>query len=160
MKYRVGNGFDAHRFATGRKLFLGGIEIPNDRGLGGHSDADVLLHALTDALLGAAGLGDIGQHFPDSDSKWKNASSRIFVESAMQMLREKSYRVANVDLTVLAESPRLQAHRASICRSIAAMLQIPEDCVNFKATTTDEMGFIGRNEGIAAQVIVLLELDH
>ena len=160
MTYRIGSGFDAHRFASGRKLFLGGIEIPHDSGLGGHSDADVLLHALTDALLGAAALGDIGQHFPDSDSKWKNASSKVFVESAMQMLREKSYRVANVDLTVLAESPKLHKHRLNIRRSIAALLQIPEDCVNLKATTTDEMGFIGRNEGIAAQAIVLLERDH
>jgi 2-C-methyl-D-erythritol 2,4-cyclodiphosphate synthase len=157
MTYRVGIGFDAHRFEPGRKLILGGVEIPHDRGLSGHSDADVLLHALTDALLGAAALGDIGQHFPDSDPKWKNASSKIFVESAMQTLHKKSLRVANVDLTILAESPRLSAYRENICHSIAALLQIPEDCVNLKATTTDQMGFIGRNEGIAAQAIVLLE---
>jgi 2-C-methyl-D-erythritol 2,4-cyclodiphosphate synthase len=160
MKYRVGIGFDSHRFVAGRKLLLGGVEIPHDRGLEGHSDADVLLHALTDALLGAAGLGDIGSHFPDSDPKWKNASSRTFVEGAVRMFREKSYRIANVDLIVLAEAPKLQSHRSEICRSIAAMLQIPEACVNLKATTTDRMGFIGRDEGIAAQAIALLEIDQ
>lgn len=157
MNCRAGIGFDSHHFIEGRKLFLGGIEVPHDRGLNGHSDADVLLHALTDAMLGAAGLGDIGTHFPDSNPRWKDSPSRLFVEFTLQMLQEKGYRVGNVDLTIFAQSPRMQPYRPQIRASIAAMLQIPDNAVNVKATTTDGMGFIGRNEGIAAQAIVLIE---
>jgi len=159
MSYRIGSGFDSHRFAAGRKLMLGGVEIPHDQGLQGHSDADVLLHALTDALLGAAGLGDIGSHFPDSDGKWKNAPSILFVQDTMRMLAEKGCSIVNADLTILAQLPKLQPHRAQITSAIAKMLGVSESCVNLKATTTDGMGFIGRNEGIAAYVVVLLEMQ-
>jgi 2-C-methyl-D-erythritol 2,4-cyclodiphosphate synthase len=154
---RAGLGFDAHRFEAGRKLILGGVEIPGAVGLHGHSDADVLLHALTDALLGAAGLGDIGTHFADSDPQWKNASSRIFIERAVGLLRDKKWKLVNADVTLIAESPRLTPHRDAIRLCVAEMLQIPLDAVNIKATTTDRMGFTGRNEGIAAQAIVLIE---
>ncbi len=155
--YRVGIGFDAHQFNKERKLLLGGVEIPGSAGLKGHSDADVLLHALADALLGAAGLGDIGTHFPDSDSAWKGASSSLFIEKILALLKKNHWNIANADLTVFAQVPKLQAHKPVMKRSIASMLQISEDCVNVKATTTDQMGFVGREEGIAAQAIVLLE---
>jgi 2-C-methyl-D-erythritol 2,4-cyclodiphosphate synthase len=154
---RAGLGFDAHRFEAGRKLILGGVEIAGAVGLHGHSDADVLLHALTDALLGAAGLGDIGMHFPDSDPQWKNVSSRIFIERALSLLRDKKFKIVNADITLVAESPRLESHRGAIRNSVAAMLQLSAEAVNIKASTVDRMGFIGRNEGIAAQAIVLIE---
>ena len=153
---RTGTGFDAHRFGEGRRLMLGGLEIPGARGLQGHSDADVLLHALTDALLGAAALGDIGMHFPDSDPKWKGAASRVFVERACAMLAEAGWGIANADLTLIAQAPKIQPHRESIRGSIAAILGVDVKRVSLKATTTDHMGFIGREEGIAAQALVTL----
>ena len=154
---RAGMGFDSHRFAEGRKLMLGGVEIPGARGLQGHSDADVLLHALTDALLGAAALGDLGMHFPDTDPKWKGAASRTFVERSCALLEQQGWTVVNVDLTLIAQVPKIQPHRDAIRRSIASILDLPEERVSVKATTTDHMGFIGREEGIAAQAIATLQ---
>lgn len=157
MMIRTGMGFDAHRFGEGRRLMLGGVEIPGGRGLQGHSDADVLLHALTDALLGAAALGDLGMHFPDSDPKWKGAASRTFVERACAMLEQEGWGIANVDLTLIAQVPKIQPHRESIRRSIASILDVAEDQVSLKATTTDHLGFIGREEGIAAHALVTIQ---
>jgi len=154
---RVGIGFDAHRLVEGRPLILGGVEIPHTKGLQGHSDADVLLHALTDALLGAAGLGDIGMHFPDSTPQWKNAASTIFVRKALEDARKLGWEIANVDTVLFAQEPRLGPFREQIRRSISTILELAESQVNLKATTTDHMGFIGRGEGIAAQVVVLLQ---
>lgn len=154
---RVGIGFDAHRYADHRKLMLGGVEIPHARGLRGHSDADVLLHALADALLGAAGLDDIGTHFPNTDDAWKDAESTLFIQRIMTMLGRKKWAVENADLTLIAESPRLAPYREAIKKSVARLLRVSPEAVNIKGTTTDHMGFIGREEGIAAQAIVLLE---
>jgi len=154
---RVGIGFDAHRYADHRKLMLGGVEIPHARGLRGHSDADVLLHALADALLGAAGLDDIGTHFPNTEDAWKDAESTLFIQRIMTMLGRKKWAVENADLTLIAESPRLAPYREAIKKSVARLLRVSPDAVNIKGTTTDHMGFIGREEGIAAQAIVLLE---
>lgn len=155
--YRVGTGFDAHRFAAGRTLMLGGVKIPKEMGLKGHSDADVVLHALADALLGAAGLDDIGTHFPDTDSKWKGASSGIFIREICKMLKRRKFETVNVDLTIFAQKTRISPHRAAIKKSVAKILGLDSDCVNVKATTTDEMGFLGRGEGMAAQAVVLLK---
>ena len=159
MRYRVGIGFDAHKFMVGRKLYLGGLEIEHPVGLHGHSDADVLLHALTDALLGAAGLGDIGMHFPDSDPRWKDAGSRIFVQAALDEIYKLGWTVSNIDLIIIAQEPKIDSHRAEIRNSVSSLLELPEECVNLKAKTTDHLGFTGRGEGIAAQAIVLLETD-
>ena len=159
MKHRVGIGFDAHKFMVGRKLILGGVEIAHSLGLHGHSDADVLLHALTDAILGAAGLGDIGMHFPDSDPRWKDASSAIFVQTALQEIYQLGWTVSNIDLTIIAQEPKVGPHREEIRRSVATLLELPDELVNLKAKTTDHLGFTGRGEGIAAQAIVLLESD-
>jgi 2-C-methyl-D-erythritol 2,4-cyclodiphosphate synthase len=154
---RVGIGFDAHRFTRKRKLFLGGVEIPSDRGLTGHSDADVLLHALGDALLGAAGLGDLGTYFPDTDARWKDVSSSFFLKRILAMLHKKHFRLLNADVTVIAQIPRITRHRSRILASLSRLLGISEDAINLKATTTDSMGFTGRKEGIAAQAVVLIE---
>lgn len=154
---RTGMGFDAHRFGEGRRLMLGGVEIPGARGLQGHSDADVLLHALTDALLGAAALGDIGMHFPDSDPKWKGAASRAFVERSCAILAEAGWEIVNADLTLIAQAPKIQPHREKIRVSIASILGVDEDRVSLKATTTDHMGCIGREEGVAAQALVTIQ---
>jgi 2-C-methyl-D-erythritol 2,4-cyclodiphosphate synthase len=159
MMYRVGIGFDAHKFMVGRKLMLGGVEIGHPVGLHGHSDADVLLHALTDALLGAAGLGDIGMHFPDSDPQWKDASSGVFVQQTLQEIYQLGWKVSNVDLTIIAQEPKFGPYRRQIRSSIATLLELPEEFINLKAKTTDHLGFTGRGEGIAAQAIVLLESD-
>ena len=159
MKYRVGIGFDAHKFMVGRRLLLGGVEIAHHVGLHGHSDADVLLHALTDALLGAAGLGDIGIHFPDSDPRWKDASSTIFVQAALHEVYQLGWSIGNIDLTIIAQEPKIGPHREEIRTSVSTILEIPEDLINLKAKTTDHLGFTGRGEGIAAQAIVLLESD-
>jgi 2-C-methyl-D-erythritol 4-phosphate cytidylyltransferase / 2-C-methyl-D-erythritol 2,4-cyclodiphosphate synthase len=139
--------------------FLGGVRIPWQRGVIAHSDGDVLLHALTDALLGAAALGDIGQHFPDSDPQWRGASSARFVAHAVQLLARDGWRVVNADLTLLAEAPRVAAHRAAICQSVAAALGVPLADVNLKATTTEKLGFVGRAEGLAAQAVALIARD-
>ncbi len=153
---RVGSGFDAHAFGPGEFVMLGGVRIPHTQGVVAHSDGDVLLHALCDALLGAAGLGDIGQHFRDDDPRWRGADSRQFVRSVLAQVGERGWRVGNADLTLLAEAPRLARHRDAIRESIAQLLALPPDCVNIKATTTERMGFLGRREGIAASAVVLL----
>ena len=154
---RIGSGFDVHAFGAGDTIVLGGVRIAHSRGVVAHSDGDVVLHALCDALLGAAGLGDIGMHFPDTDPIWKGANSRRFVEAVLEMLNVRKLKVCNVDITLLAQAPKLSPHRLDIRRSIAQMLGVTENQVNIKATTTEHLGFIGRNEGLAAQAIVLLE---
>jgi 2-C-methyl-D-erythritol 2,4-cyclodiphosphate synthase len=154
---RVGQGFDAHRFEKGRKLILGGEQIEHPVGLLGHSDADVLVHALIDALLGAAGLGDIGMHFPDTDPAYRDASSIEMLKTVADDIRALGFRVANVDMTVFAESPRIAPFRAAIVRNLADALNIEPERVSVKATTTEGMGFTGRSEGMAASAVVLLE---
>ncbi len=153
---RIGSGFDVHTFGDGDGVMLGGVRIPYERGVIAHSDGDVILHALCDALLGAAGLGDIGQHFRDDDPQWKGADSKGFVRGVLAMLLERNLAVVNADITVLAEAPRLSKFREQIRTSIATLLELPADCVNIKATTTEKMGFLGRGEGLAAQAVVLL----
>ncbi len=154
---RVGSGFDVHAFGPGDGVMLGGVRVPHTRGVVAHSDGDVLLHALVDALLGAAGLGDIGQHFPDTDPQWKGADSARFLTTTLQLLAGQGQRVVNVDLTLLAQAPRIARWRDQIRGSIAAKLALPEAAVNLKATTTEHLGFIGRAEGIAALATVLIE---
>lgn len=157
MEFRTGSGFDVHAFGPGDGVMLGGVRIPWERGVLAHSDGDVLLHALTDALLGAAGLGDIGQHFPDSDPQWRGADSTRFLRHALTLLAEKGWSVVNADLTLLAEAPRIAPHRDAIRASMASALGLPVDAVNLKATTTEKLGFLGRSEGLAAQAAVLLK---
>lgn len=157
-KYRVGNGFDVHQFAEGRRLVLGGVEIPYHAGLLGHSDADAVLHALCDAILGALAEGDIGRHFPNTSSRWKDCDSTVFVEQCMRIAQGRNYRVVNADITVMAERPHLFPHVDAICARIAGLLGVPLNCVGFKATTMEKMGFIGRKEGLGAMATVLLEL--
>ena len=154
---RIGQGFDVHALVPGRKLIIGGVDIPFARGLLGHSDADVLLHAVTDALLGAAGLGDIGRHFPDSDPRFKDADSRQLLRETARLVEEAGYRTVNVDATVIARAPRMAPHVAAMVANIAADLGIEAGCVNIKAKTTESLGFTGRGEGIAAQAIALIE---
>ena len=156
MSLRVGQGFDVHRLVAGRKLVIGGVEIPYERGLLGHSDADVLLHAICDALLGAAALGDIGKHFPDSDPRYKGIDSRELLRHVARLLKERGYSVGNVDATIIAQAPRMAPHIPKMVQNIAADLAIDAAAVNVKATTTEELGFTGRGEGIAAQAICLL----
>jgi 2-C-methyl-D-erythritol 2,4-cyclodiphosphate synthase len=153
---RIGFGIDVHAFGPGDFLMLGGVRVAHTRGVVAHSDGDVVLHALCDALLGAAGLGDIGQHFKDTDPKWRGADSSIFVTQVLALLRAQRLAVANVDLTVLAQAPKIAPHRDAMRRRIAQLLELPEDRVNIKATTTEGLGFLGRAEGIAAQAVVLL----
>lgn len=154
--FRVGQGFDVHALVPGRRLMLGGVEIPFDCGLLGHSDADVLLHAITDALLGAAGLGDIGRHFPDDDPQYAGADSRALLREAARLVAVRGYSVGNLDATVIARAPRLAPHVARMIERIAADLGIDPERVNIKAKTTERLGFTGRGEGIAAQAVVLL----
>ena len=156
MNFRVGMGFDVHAFGDGDGVMLGGVRIPWNRGVVAHSDGDVLLHALTDALLGAAALGDIGQHFPDSDQRWRGAASSQFVEHAVNLLAAEEWRVVNVDLTLLAEAPRINPVRAEIVASVARSLGLTPQSVNLKATTTEKLGFLGRTEGLAAQAVALI----
>ena len=153
---RIGSGIDVHAFGPGAAIMLGGVRIAHSHGVRAHSDGDVLLHALCDALLGAAGLGDIGQHFPDSDPRWQGAASAGFVSAVLAMLRARRLAVVNADLTVIAEAPRIAPHREAICREVARLLEVPLERVNLKATTTERLGFLGRAEGIAAQAVVLL----
>ncbi len=157
---RIGHGFDVHKFVENRKLILGGATIPYHLGLEGHSDADVLTHALIDALLGAAGLGDIGMHFPDSDPTYRDASSISMLETIVAAVRTLGFRVANLDVTVLAQKPKIGPFRAAIVGNLADAVAIEPDRVNVKATTTEGLGFIGRVEGIAASAVVLLEEDE
>ena len=154
---RIGQGFDAHAFREGGRLVLGGVGIPHDRGLAAHSDGDVLLHALCDALLGAAGLGDIGRHFPDSDPQYAGIDSRVLLRSTVEKVAARGWRVVNVDLTLIAQAPRLAPYVDTMRANIAADLDIDTDAVNVKATTTEGLGFTGRKEGIAAQAVVLLD---
>lgn len=154
---RVGQGFDVHQLVEGRKLIVGGVDIPYERGLFGHSDADVLLHAICDALLGAAGLGDIGRHFPDSDPRYKGIDSRHLLREVMQLLKDKGYGVVNLDATIIAQMPKMAPYTAQMVANIAADLEVAADCVNVKATTTEKLGFTGRGEGIAAQAVCLIE---
>jgi len=153
---RIGSGIDVHAFGPGDFVMLGGIRIPHTHGVVAHSDGDVVLHALVDAMLGAAGLGDIGQHFKDTDPKWRGADSRIFVQGTLTMLKERGWRVGNADVTVLAERPKVGPHRDEIRRLVAQLLEVGEQDVNIKATTTEHLGFLGRSEGICAQAAVLL----
>lgn len=154
---RVGSGFDVHAFGPGDHVMLGGVAVPHDRGVVAHSDGDVLLHALCDALLGAAGLGDIGQHFPDTDARWRGAASGRFVEEILAQLRERGWRLVNADLTLLSEAPRIAQRRAAIVASVASLLGVDATAVNLKATTTERLGFVGRREGLAAMATVLIE---
>jgi len=154
---RIGHGYDAHRFATGGRLVLGGVGIPYTKGLAAHSDGDVALHALCDALIGAAGGGDIGKHFPDKDPRYENIDSRILLRSVVATLGDDDLTVGNADLTIVAEEPRLSTHVPQMRANIAADLGIDAARVNVKATTTEKMGFVGRGEGIAAHAVVLLE---
>lgn len=154
---RVGFGYDVHKFAEGRKLILGGVEIPHSLGLLGHSDADVLLHAIADALLGAAALGDIGVHFPDNDSAYKDIDSMILLKRTVDLLKEKEYDIINIDATIVAQKPKISPHSAKMKENIAKCLGIDPDFVNIKATTTEKLGFEGREEGISSHCICLIE---
>jgi 2-C-methyl-D-erythritol 2,4-cyclodiphosphate synthase len=154
---RVGQGYDVHEFGPGDQIMLGGVAVPHTHGVRAHSDGDVLLHAVCDALLGAAALGDIGMHFSDTDPKWRGMDSRVFVRHVYALLHERGYRVVNVDTTVLAEAPRLGKFRAEMCARIAADLQIDVSSVNVKATTSEGLGFVGRREGLACHAIAMIE---
>jgi 2-C-methyl-D-erythritol 2,4-cyclodiphosphate synthase len=153
---RIGQGFDVHQLVTGRKLIIGGVDIPFEKGLLGHSDADVLLHAICDAILGAAALGDIGKHFSDTDAKYKDIDSRILLRVVAQKVTESGYLIGNVDATIIAQSPKMAPHIALMITNIAADLGIAQNAVNVKATTTEKLGYTGRGEGIAAQAVALL----
>lgn len=154
--FRVGQGFDVHALVEGRPLIIGGVTIPHTHGLQGHSDADVLLHAVTDAVLGAAGLGDIGRHFPDTDPTYKGADSRVLLRDAMQLVTDAGWQVVNVDATVHAQAPKMAPHAAAMVANIADDLRVSRDRVNVKAKTNERLGYLGRKEGIAASVVVLL----
>ncbi|MGH8149830.1 MAG: 2-C-methyl-D-erythritol 2,4-cyclodiphosphate synthase [Steroidobacteraceae bacterium] len=154
---RIGSGFDVHRFGPGEFVMLGSLRIPHTHGVLAHSDGDVVLHALCDALLGAAGLGDIGEHFRDDDARWQGAASSGFVRAVLAMLGERGLAVVNADVTVIAEAPRLAAHRDAMREALARLLEVDLSRVNVKATTTEGLGFLGRREGIAAEAVVLLE---
>lgn len=156
MNIRVGQGYDVHQLVEGRDLILGGVNIPFEKGLLGHSDADALLHAITDALLGAAGLGDIGSHFPDTAAEFKDADSRMLLHEAYQSVQELGWKVVNVDTTVIAQKPKLAPHIPAMRANIAADLGLPENCVNIKGKTNEKLGYLGRMEAIEAQVAVLL----
>ena len=154
---RIGHGYDVHRLVEGRDLILGGVKIDFELGLLGHSDADVLLHAISDALLGAAGLGDIGRHFPDTDPKYKGADSRVLLRHVVKLVRENGYSISNVDVTMIAQKPKLKDHIPQMVKNIAADLQIPENRVNVKATTEERLGFTGTMEGLRCHAVCLLE---
>ena len=157
---RIGIGYDVHKLVKGRQLVLGGTTIPFEKGLSGHSDADVGLHALTDALLGAIAQGDIGDHFPPSDPQWRGARSEKFVEFAVSLINEKGGLIQNADMTVICEAPKIKPHRDEMVANIARILALPPERVSVKATTTEGLGFTGRKEGIAAQAIVTIELEQ
>lgn len=159
MNIRVGQGYDVHRLVEGRKLILGGVDIPYELGLLGHSDADALLHAITDALLGAAALGDIGRHFPDTDPRYKGADSRVLLRGAVALLKEKGWRPVNVDATIIAQQPKLAPHAAAMVANVAVDLGISPDSVNIKGKTNEKLGYLGRVEAIEAQAVVLIARD-
>ena len=156
MNIRIGQGYDVHRLVGGRPLILGGVRIPYEKGLLGHSDADALLHAVTDALLGAAGLGDIGSHFPDTADEYKNADSRTLLRTAYQSVQAAGWCVVNIDTTVIAQQPKLAPYIKAMCANLAADLGLPENCVNIKGKTNEKLGYLGRSEAIEAQAAVLL----
>jgi 2-C-methyl-D-erythritol 2,4-cyclodiphosphate synthase len=156
MNFRIGHGFDVHAFAADRRLIIGGVDIPHDRGLLGHSDADVLIHAICDALLGAAGLGDIGRHFPDSDARYKGIDSRELLRHVAGLLNTHGWWVGNVDATIIAQAPRMAPHIPAMRMNLAGDLGIAEGNLNVKATTTEKLGFTGRQEGIAAEAVCLI----
>ncbi len=159
MNIRIGQGFDVHALVEGRPLILGGVTIPHDKGLMGHSDADALLHAVTDAVLGAAGMGDIGRMFPDNDPSFKDADSRVLLREAFAKVKAAGWRVVNVDATIHAQQPKVKPHAPAMVANIAADLEISEDCVNIKGKTNEKLGHIGREEGIATNCVVLLMRD-
>ncbi|NOQ93056.1 MAG: 2-C-methyl-D-erythritol 2,4-cyclodiphosphate synthase [Methylophaga sp.] len=154
---RIGQGYDVHRFIDEGKVILGGVTIDYEKGLEAHSDGDVVLHALSDALLGAAALGDIGKHFPDTDPDFKGADSRVLLRHVYGIVQEKGYKLVNADITIIAQAPKMAPHIVAMCTNIAADLSVDIDCINVKATTTEKLGFEGRKEGIAVQAVVLIE---
>lgn len=154
---RIGSGYDVHRFGAGDRIILGGVVISYEQGLIAHSDGDVVLHALCDALLGAAALGDIGKHFPDTDAAYKGADSRALLRHVYRIVSDKGYRLVNADITIIAQAPKMAPHIAAMCRNIADDLDAAVDAINVKATTTEKLGFEGRKEGIAVQAVVLIE---
>ncbi|ACT50430.1 MULTISPECIES: 2-C-methyl-D-erythritol 2,4-cyclodiphosphate synthase [Methylovorus] len=154
---RIGHGFDVHQLIEGRRCIIGGVDIPHSKGLLGHSDADVLLHAICDAMLGAAALGDIGKHFPDTDVRYKGIDSRELLRHVVKLIRAKHYAIVNIDATVMAQAPRLSAHIDQMCANIAEDCNLLRDAINVKATTTEKLGFVGREEGIAAEAVCLLQ---
>ncbi|HZT22028.1 MAG TPA: 2-C-methyl-D-erythritol 2,4-cyclodiphosphate synthase [Verrucomicrobiae bacterium] len=156
---RVGIGYDVHRLVAGRKLILGGVEIPHHKGLDGHSDADALMHAICDALLGALGEPDIGHFFPNSDPRWKNAPSRIFLEEAARQISRRGGKIVNVDATLIAQAPRISPHLAAMKQNLAAALGVSENQIGVKATTNEHLGFVGREEGIAAMAVAAVNLN-
>jgi 2-C-methyl-D-erythritol 2,4-cyclodiphosphate synthase len=153
---RVGQGYDVHRFNDGKFIILGGVKIDYEQGLEAHSDGDVVLHALCDALLGAAALGDIGKHFPDTDPEFKGADSRVLLRHVYRIVQDKGYQLVNADMTIIAQAPKMAPHIAAMCSNIAEDLNVAVNCINIKATTTEKLGFEGRKEGIAVQAIVLI----
>jgi 2-C-methyl-D-erythritol 2,4-cyclodiphosphate synthase len=153
---RIGQGYDVHRFKDDGDVILGGVKIPYERGLEAHSDGDVVLHALSDALLGAVAMGDIGKHFPDTDPNFKGADSRVLLRHVYGLVQEKGYHLGNADITIIAQAPKMSPYTAEMCANIAADLNVTVDCINVKATTTEKLGFEGRKEGIAVQAIALL----
>jgi len=159
LDFRVGIGYDAHKFVEGRSLILGGVTVPHDRGLLGHSDADALCHAVSDAILGAAALGDMGKYFPDTDPKWKDADSLAMLKECARMAKAKGWKVGNVDATIICQKPKLASYLVSMSRMIEENLGVGADQVNVKAKTTEGMGFEGREEGLAVQAVVLLQKD-
>ena len=154
---RIGHGFDVHRLVVGRKCIIGGVEIAHEKGLDGHSDADVLLHAICDALLGAAGLGDIGKHFPPTDARYKGIDSRELLRHVIDLIKNKGFKVGNIDATVICEAPKLAPYTAQMCANIAADCGVEVSQINVKATTTEKLGFTGRGEGVAAEAVCLIQ---
>ena len=155
--YRIGNGYDVHRLIKGRKLILGGVDIPHGLGLDGHSDADVLCHALCDSLLGASGAGDLGKYFPDTDNKWKGVSSLVLLEKSGELVAERGFQISNIDTTIVAQQPKIGPHIESMTTNISEILKVDPTQINIKATTTERLGFAGREEGIAAYAVALLQ---
>ena len=155
--YRIGNGYDVHRLIKGRKLILGGVDIPHGLGLDGHSDADVLCHALCDSLLGASGAGDLGKYFPDTDNKWKDVSSLVLLKKSGELVAERGFQISNIDTTIVAQQPKIGPHIESMTTNISETLKIDPTQINIKATTTERLGFTGREEGIAAYAVALLQ---
>ena len=156
---RIGHGYDVHKFCDGRKLFLGGVEIPYDKGLLGHSDADVLIHAVCDAILGAAALGDIGKHFPDSDPKYKNIDSKILLKNVAEKISVSGYKIINIDATVIAQKPKISSYIDEMRRTLCKILGVADGDINIKATTEEGLGFTGRLEGISAHAVCLIEKE-